>query len=330
MYDLRPFIDQVEIIVRQHALGAPGEYRRWLWQDQKEGRDLASSPYGCANAVNILYTIGRLPAEPEERAAFVSVLQSYQDPESGLFSYPGNYESHTTAFLAGALDLLDARPLYRAVGFEKYYSREALFAFLDQIDWQEAPWLGAHLGAGIYGSMVMTDTADDVWEDYYFAWLDSNADPLTGLWKKGETRKAPLFHYLAAAFHYVFNCEYARRAIPYPKELLNTCIQAYEDGECGDFATSMGWSDIDYTYLLAHVQRRAGERYEETQSILRKIAEGLIGQLLAADVARSEQLNDLNTLFALVSALAVLQEALPGEIRTSKPLRLVLDKRPFV
>ena len=33
---------------------------------------------------------------------------------------------------------------------------------------------------------------------------------------------------------------------------------------------------------------------------------------------------------AFVCALAVLQDALPGYIRTSKPLQLVLDRRPFL
>ena len=92
----------------------------------------------------------------------------------------------------------------------------------------------------------------------------------------------------------------------------------------------MGWADIDFAYLVARVQRRAGERYEETQQILREIADGLIGQLERMDPMNSEPLNDLNTLFAIVCALAVLQDALPGYIRTSVPLKLVLDVRPFL
>ena len=123
----------------------------------------------------------------------------------------------------------------------------------------------------------------------------------------------------------------ARQAgAPYPKALLDTCIQAYRNGDCIDFAKEVGWADIDFAYLLARVQRRAGTRFEETQQILREIADGLISQLLAMDPAPSETLNDLNTLFAIVCALAVLQDALPGYIRTSVPLKLVLDIRPFL
>ena len=330
MYDLRPFIENVKKIVESHYLGEPGKYARWITQDRNNSRDLGATPYGCANAVNILYTINKLPVSLEERKAFVNVLQDFQNKENGLFENPGNYETHTTAFLSGALNLLDAHPLYQAEGFANYKSREGIWNFMDSIDWAGNPWLGAHLGAGIYASMLLTGTADDEWEDYYFEWLDRNADPDTGLWKKGALVGAPMFHYLASTFHYVFNYEYAKRALPYPKELLDTCIKAYYEGVCMDFSKEVGWADIDFTYLLARVQRRAGVRYEEIQKILKKIADGLITQLLEMDYQTSETLNDLNTLFAIVCALAVLQDALPGYIRTSKPLRLVLDKRPFL
>lgn len=330
MHDLRPFIEEVRKIVDRHSLGKPGEYCRWLTRDAANSRDLGSTPYGCANAVNILYTIGELPTDNEVRQAFVAILQDFQDKETGLFTNPGNFETHTTAFLSGALNLLEAEPLYKAVGFSEYATKEGLFSFMEEIDWAENPWLGAHKGAGIYASMLLTGMASDEWEDYYFEWLDANADPKTGLWKKDALTGAEPFHYLASTFHYVFNYEHAKRALPYPKQLLETCIKAYHDNVCIDFSKSVGWPDIDFAYMVARVQRRAGVCYEESQKILHEIADGLIGQLLEMDPYTSETLNDLNTLFAIVCALAVLQDALPGYIRTSKPLKLVLDKRPFL
>lgn len=329
MHDIRRFIRDAEEIVRRHHLGRSGEYCRWITQDAKGSRDLGCTPYGSANAANILYTIGALP-EGDEREGLIRVLQDFQDAETGLFTNPGNYETHTTAFLSGALYLLGAKPRHQAHALRKYEGREALHRFMDDIDWANAPWLGSHLGAGIYASMVLTGTATDEWEDDYFAWLDANADPDTGLWKRGLLTGAPRFHYIAAAFHYVFSCEHARRALPFPEALLDTCIRAYRDGECIDFTRELGWPDIDFAYLLARVQRRCGVRFGETQQILREIADGLIGQLQRMDPLTSEPLNDLNTLFAIVCALAVLQDALPGYIRTSRPLKLVLDVRPFL
>ncbi len=330
MYDLRPLIADIKKVVDRHYLGETGKYSRWVTQDAKNSRDLGAIPYGCANAVNILYTINALPDDFDEREKMVKVLQEFQNTESGLFENPGNYATHTTAFVCGALNLLDAKSCMPALGFEAYKEKDNLYAFMDEIDWANDPWLGAHLGAGIYASMVLTDTVSDEWEDDYFQWLDENADSETGLWKKGALQGAPMFHYLASTFHYVFNYEYAKRALPYPEKLLNTCIDAYYDGACINFSKEIGWPDIDYTYLLARVQRRAGVRYAETQKILQEIADGLVSQLLTVDWEKSEQLNDLNTLFAVVCALAVLQDALPGYLKTSKPLRLVLDKRPFL
>lgn len=330
MYDLRPFISEVKFLIDRHFLGEPGKYSQFLRQTPAGTRNLSATPYGCSIAANILYTINSMPSDINERAAMIRVLQGFQNAENGLFENPGNFATHTTAFVSGALNLLDAAPLYRAKGLEAYLSREGLFEFMDKIDWNKEPWLGAHLGAGIYGSMLLTGTASDEWEDYYFEWLDENSDPATGLWKKGALSGAPRFHYLAGTFHYVFNYEYARRALPYPKELLNTCIEAYRNKDCIDFATQLGWADIDFTYLLARVQRRAGIRLDETQAILTEIADGLIKQLLASDISEISAFEDTNTLFAIVSALAVLQDALPGYIRTSRPLRLVLDRRPFI
>jgi len=330
MHDIRPFIENVKEILEQHYLGEPGQYAQWTKQNEQGNRNLGATLYGCAIATNILYTIQELPADLEVKQKMIEVLQGFQNPENGLFENPGNYETHTTAFVSGALNLLDAKPLCRAEGFVKYKSKEAIEAFMENIDWAKNPWSGAHLGAGIYGSMLLTDTCSDEWEDYYFDWLDKKADKNTGLWKKDALEGAPRFHYLASSFHYVFNYEYAKRALPYPKELLDTCIQAYYGGECIDFSKALGWADIDFSYLLARVQRRAGTRFEETQKILQEIADGLISQIMCEDIVERGIFDDINTLFAVVSALAVLQDALPGYIKTSKPLRLVLDRRPFI
>ena len=41
-------------------------------------------------------------------------------------------------------------------------------------------------------------------------------------------------------------------------------------------------------------------------------------------------LNDLHALFGALCCLADLQTALPGLIRTERPPKLVLDRRPFI
>ena len=52
--------------------------------------------------------------------------------------------------------------------------------------------------------------------------------------------------------------------------------------------------------------------------------------VLARDPATDEGLNDLHALFGNLCAFAELQQALPGFVRTDRPLKLVLDRRPFI
>ena len=49
-----------------------------------------------------------------------------------------------------------------------------------------------------------------------------------------------------------------------------------------------------------------------------------------ADENTSDEWNDLHMLFGAVCAVAELQIALPGELRSTYPLRQILDRRPFI
>ncbi len=45
---------------------------------------------------------------------------------------------------------------------------------------------------------------------------------------------------------------------------------------------------------------------------------------------RAQSANDLHLLFSVTCCLAELQAALPDCLPSTKPLRLVLDRRPFI
>ena len=63
---------------------------------------------------------------------------------------------------------------------------------------------------------------------------------------------------------------------------------------------------------------------------IRDFAEFYINNLNNIDYKHDDRWNDLHMLFGTCCALAELQAALPGEIITDYPLRLVLDRRPFI
>jgi hypothetical protein len=167
----------------------------------------------------------------------------------------------------------------------------------------------------------------------YFAWLDGQADPDTGLWRRDcidRRDSAPLFHHLAGSFHYGFNYEYARRPWPYPEALIDTCLRIHGEGLHVGLGESVGFAEIDWVYCIHRASRQTAHRREEVRGALEGFAWGYIQYLQVLDRDADDGWNDLHRLFGVVCALAELQQAAPGLIRSPKPLRLVLDRRPFI
>ncbi|MBR2459788.1 MAG: hypothetical protein IKB34_00950 [Clostridia bacterium] len=338
------FVRSILKVVESHYLGN-GAYCRWLWQDEMGRRRLGVNEYGCADAANILYTIDEFVCSEEERAARISALRSMQDPETGMFTEETHHTIHTTAHCAAAIELFDVRPIYPIKGLHRYLnSKDELYALLDGLDWKN-PWPQSHQGAGVYAALTNSGEANREFCDNYFEWFRENADPVTGFWKKGESDKAklsdhndetgrgPLFTYMAGGFHYIFNHEHAHQPMPYPEKVIDSCIDMINaDRGCHPrFMKMIGFVEIDWLYCINRARRQAPVyRAEEVQAAIEKFASIFTDYLLSVDAEKDDEMNDLHMLFGAVCALAELQAALPGKILTEKPLRLVLNRRPFI
>lgn len=101
-------IDKISAIVRSHELGNEGEYARWIWQDENNNRDLGINEYGCADAVNILYTIGEFPNDSGRREKYIKSLQRLQNPDTGFLCKNGEIAGTVPIFhhLAGSFHYL--------------------------------------------------------------------------------------------------------------------------------------------------------------------------------------------------------------------------------
>lgn len=332
MYDIREFIKATEEIVNLHKLNKNGQYSRWTMQNDDNTRDLGINIYGCANAVNILYSINQLDKYIDEFSDMISTLQNFQDKKTGLYHDTNLHQIHTTAFVSGALELLNSKSKYAVEGLNIYKTKTGLYGLLESVDWSNNPWLGSHKTAGIYGAMVLNNAGDLHWQDWYFDWFDSHTDNNLGIWAKDciTDSNAPFFHHLASSFHYIFNYEYAKRPIPYPEKIVKTCIDAYYKGNCPQFGQAFGYNEIDFVYMITRCQRRCGKYFDEVQAIVKEIADKFFNNLLSTDWKNNKSLDDLHTLFAVISAVAVIQDALLGHVLTDKPLRLVIDRRPFL
>jgi len=347
-YDLRPVIDAIRETVKNHELEAPGTYRRWIWQNEKNSRNLGINEYGCADAINILYTIGELACDDELRSARINALQSMQNPETGMFVESTHNTIHTTAHCSAAIELMDAKPLYRIKGLHRFMSKEGIATFLESIDWC-APWPESHKGAGIYAALANSGEMTRELEDYYFEWLWDNTDPVTGFWRSGYANEAPLssedrqfgntpaslYNYLAGGFHYLFNHEYARRPLRYPEKIIDSSLKMFREN-ClrDDFGKTIGFLEIDWLYCLTRASRQTPHRFSDIKEAISDFSEIFCNYLLdlvsSGEYKTNDRFNDLHMLFGCICCIAELQEAMPGCIVTEKPLRLVLNRRPFI
>jgi len=185
--NITPIISKIHEVVKNHRL-APGSYKRFP-------TDTEPNPYGCADAANILYSIGAFPRDAAERAESVRILQKMQDCETGLFhevsQHPEltpvyvHHDIHTTAHCMAAIELFDAAPLYPAYALEQYLEPSAFDAFMETIDWRGTPWSESHKPAGLYVALNLGGSDTLEFNRNYFRWMWDNADPDTGMWRIG-------------------------------------------------------------------------------------------------------------------------------------------------
>ena len=332
-YNIEDLIDRIRDCVSRHALVHPGEYRRYTVGDRKnEG----VNEYGVADAANILYTIGDFPRDRETRDGFVKILRSMQDPQTGLFTEATHHPVHTTAHCMAALELFDAAPLYPCRAYEHLLEKETLYDYLENgIRWRTDPWRDSHLGAGILPIFVNTGVADGKWKDLYFDWMWEHTDPETGFICATEEKEAELHQYMAAGFHYFFNHESEHRPFRYPERIVDSCLNLMRDGIDGKIETApmvryCSFIDIDVVYCLTRAMRKTPHRFEECVAMLEEYEDAYIQNMYCVSNEEDLYFNDLHCLFGAVCCLAELQQALPGTLITEKPLRLVLDRRPFI
>jgi len=334
-YDLSSFITAVEGILSSHRLERPGAHRRWPKPAVEKTCDSGLNPYGCADAANILYTLGALPQRPAERAGWIETLRGLQDAESGAFREATHHPIHTTAHCIAALELFEARPAYPLVFLAPYQDPSAAIAFLDGLDWTGNPWNESHRGAGLFAALTLAGENDSSWEEAYFSWVSGQFDPATGLMRRGcvpapgSQDEQAIFPHLAGTFHYLFNLEHARRPLPYPEKMVDTCLEIW-GRRLFPLGCQVGFAEIDWIYCLSRARRQSAHRFTEVTRALEEFTDQYIPYLLGLDSAVDDGLNDLHSLFGVICALAELQRELRGQIRTMRPLRLVLDRRPFI
>lgn len=330
--NIQPLIDSIKDTVDSHSLGN-GEYCRFLSENGRTNRKMGNNEYGCADAANILYTIGEFERDIEKRKLLISAIQAFQH-EDGLFDEGTHHPIHCTAHCSAALELFDAKPLLPLKGLYKYTTKEGLYSLLEGLAWVDKPWSEAHQGAGIYAAFVLNGLGTPEWQKWYFDWITEHTDKTYGIGIEGaiSTKVKPIAHHLNGWFHYMFNFVFAHKPIPCAKQAIDTCIDLYKERTdlIPNFETHMSFAQIDWVYMLNRAARQEGYRVKESCDLIREFAKKHLDYLQSLDKKTDDAWNDLHILFGTTCTLAELQIALPGEFETNYPLKLVLDRRPFI
>ena len=140
-------IEKVHNVVKSHYIGN-GAYARYLWQNKTNSRKMGINEYGCADAMNILYTINQFP-NGQAREEALAALLSLQDAKTGLFIEETHHHIHTTAHCVAAIELFDTVPTHHVNALDRYFTKEGLKELIDGLHWLDNPWPQSHQGAGI-------------------------------------------------------------------------------------------------------------------------------------------------------------------------------------
>ena len=229
-----------------------------------------------------------------------------------------------------AVELFDAKPLYPFYEMECYKDLKQFEKMLEDYDWLKKG-KAAHAGAGIYAAFVITGAVGYEWIRGYFDIFNKYCDSSSGLWISEPCDEFSVHLRMGDAFHYLFNYSHFNEPFPYPDALIDSCISMYKNGNMPEtFGRQFHFIEMDWVYCLNRASRQTPHRFFEIREILKSFAEDYVLYLESVDWDNDMGADDLHLLFGVTCCLAELQQALPGELISSVPLRLVLDRRPFI
>jgi hypothetical protein len=324
-YDLREFVgwfnDKFEPSLK--LSGGAGHYSRTA------GGELEL--YGIADMACCLYTVGRLHPSEKERSEWADAFQQFQLPETGWLreKTPSHNAVHNLAFGLAAMQLLDLVPRNPVVLGPDYEDPKAM---LDKLDFKTAVYTQSHIGAGMAAARYnLPALRDKKWFDGYFAACDALLDPRNGMLGKDKPAKGD-FDQVGGTFHYYFNYLTFNRLMAYPEARLDATLALQLP--TGHWDTSnKTWLTFDGIYLLTRTARQTPHRAADVRAAVHKAFGALMQEMFAPEVRTRAFGGRLpaHSMTCALSTLAECQQYFGSDIvKTDWPLKLVLDRRPFI
>ncbi|MBC8095801.1 MAG: hypothetical protein H7Y43_08310 [Akkermansiaceae bacterium] len=325
-FDLREFVNwiQNEFEPSVRLPGGAGQYAR-------TPADKTTELYGVSDMACILYSIGALHPNEQERSEWAAAFQTFQNPETGwLIEKSRTHDPlHNTAFALAAMELLNLTPkLPIKMGPEFADIR----AYLNALNWRTGVYSNSHKGAGV-GSIyaLVPSLGTPKWFAEYFATCDRLFDPRNGMMGQ-EKPAAGDSDQIGGTFHYAFLYQHFNRHMPFPERRIDSVIGLQQsDGYW--LPTNKLWLTLDAIYLMTRTLRYCPHRFEDVRSAVRRTLNTMMGEVFSPE-GRKKTFTGRLAVHSLTAAISTVAEAQlflgVNEVITERPLRLILDRRPFI
>ncbi|MDQ8202235.1 hypothetical protein [Pelagicoccus sp. SDUM812003] len=324
--DLREFIrwieDDFEPSLRRN--GSTALYARHPEDDDVE-------LYGICDMASVLYTIDRLPVGERNLRDWSEAINSFQTEAHGWFAEkkPTHAVIHNTAYALSTLKLLGLNAKETLSIGPEFTSPKT---YLLSLDWKERSYPESHFGAGIGSICALADELRiSDWFDEYFETCDSLCNHDNGLLGIDKPAGGDIDQ-IGGSFHYAFLYHHFNRQMPYPEARINTVLNLQKQEGYWDENNQL-WLTLDALYLLTRTSRQTHHRFAEVKEAARRVARLLERNVFSAE-GRAKTFagkQPAHALAAAITAAAELQNFLGIQsIYTDRPLRNILDRRPFI
>jgi hypothetical protein len=330
VFDLRGFVRWIveEFEPSARLAGGAGRY-----PDAPGGKE--ATLYGAADMACVLYAVGALHPTEKQRAEWGEAFERFQAAKTGWFLQKsfGLSPEHNTAFALGAMQLLDVEPRY-AVKMDAEYADPK--RFLETLNWKTNVYRDAHRGAGIAAIRALAAEFEPglrspEWFAEYFAACDAKFDAKNGLMGEGKPAAGDTDQ-VGGTFHYAFMYEYFHRRMPYPERRIDTVLGLQrEDGFW--LPDNYLWLTLDAIYLMTRTLRYCEHRRAEVAASVRRALRAVEAAAWSME-GRKRSFAKGQAVHAATVACAIAAEGQlflgAEEVVTDWPLKLVLDRRPFI
>lgn len=305
--------------------------------------DHATALYGAGDVACILYTLDRLDDSATKASAWLDVLSQFQDTRSGFFVDPDGMLStaHNTAFAVAAMklfepDLHDGVMPRAPILFGQLISDPASAErYAAALDWRNNCYeAGENLIGHASTFFNVADVVPPTWFDWLVAYVeDTKLDPANGMVgidkpASGDTDQ------IGGTLHFDFFWAALERGLPFARaRAAALCGLQLESGLWDP--NNPWWLTFDAVYMLA---RALPELTDEQAAEVRHAIARAVAALAARATDADQRAGDFvqpwigaHMLTGALSLFACAQQALGFErVITTRPLRLVLDRRPYI